>query len=133
MEKRKAITNLLRAVADAIDCLSDEELEAVLSTGSLRITTNGSDARGRISRPRKNRTENQSDVEALMADLARAESREEARNYLNSRQPSRTLLLAAAKSRSVHISREDKIPMIIEKLIANTVGSRLDAAAIRNS
>lgn len=128
--KNRVASAFLRALADAIDELHERELDALLR--GARIDT-------LIKSSAKNQRATSSDdpsvsqqAEVLMSNLTQASSRNEARNYLRMMKPSRRILVRLAQGRDVHVIKEDTIAVLIEKLVENVVGSRLDSAAIRN-
>lgn len=128
--KNRVSSTFLRSLADAIDALSEHELKALLTSAKLDTLLGPV-----LNSPRVKPVNDQALREqaySVMSTLAEASSREEAREYLAIAKPSRRLLIKAAQLRDVHVVKEDTVAVLIEKLVANVVGSRLDSAAIRN-
>jgi len=131
MGKKNRVTSMfLRALADAVDELSEKELERLLnSSGIGTLIKTGS------RKPQAVREEDYSlvhQVHDVMFNLSQTSSREEALRYLTQLRPSRRLLVMLANNRDVHVVKQDTIGILIEKIVANVVGSRLDSDAIRN-
>jgi hypothetical protein len=70
-------------------------------------------------------------AESLLNELVSAGTRDEAAEILAKWNPSRALILQAARIRELHIRKEDTNAALREKLVENIVGARLDSAAIR--
>jgi hypothetical protein len=134
MNKGQVISKLLRALADAIDGLDENELQAMLSHSGLRELVPATRQPAPRSRGcRSDPAEIQAQSRLIMENLTTMGSRTEALSFLNDLKPTRLVLLDAAKLRDVHIQKQDTNAVIMEKLVANVVGSRLDSAAIRGS
>ncbi|MEC3950833.1 hypothetical protein [Sphingobium sp. HWE2-09] len=132
IDKRRAAANYLRALADAVDALDTTELDALLNAGNLR-SLRAPPKKPRASNSRsKNQGDDQARADAVMDVLARSTTRAEAHAKLLELELTKAVLLKAAKSRAVHVVNKDSVAVIIDKLVANTVGSRLDSEAIRN-
>ena len=130
MSKRDISSKFLRALADAIDSLSEDEFRILLATAGLRQLVQSV---GR-SDPRTNANRDVLIFEAgsLLSILEEMESREKARDYLARNTPSRNVLIHAAKLRDMHVAKSDTISILVEKLVSNIVGAKLDSRAIRN-
>lgn len=128
MIKRAATVNYLRSLADLIEALSETEVEAVLTGAGLEHLARdnglqqpgGRDKRGSFAKAHE-----------LIGGLELCQSRETARGFLLDRRPSKSLLVQAADLRDIHITKADTIDTLIEKLISNVIGSKLDSEAIR--
>jgi hypothetical protein len=132
MNSGRVISEFLIAVARAVDGLSDKEVQELLGSagvsGLLRL-------RGRPKKPVRAQNIDGATIHTqavtLMEKLAHMGSREDATSYLIELAPNRRVLLQAAKLREVHVLKQDTNPVIMNKLVENVVGSRLDSAAIR--
>jgi hypothetical protein len=126
MNSGRVISEFLKAVARAVDGLSDEEVQQLLRSAGVRGLL-------KSRRGRSARSQNIDHAQAveLMEKLIHMPSREDATSYLRELAPNRLVLLEAAKLREVHVLKQDTNPVIINKLVENVVGSRLDSAAIR--
>jgi hypothetical protein len=130
MSKRDISSHFLRSLADAIDALSEQEFRTLLATAGLRRLVQ---AAGRSdSRTKANRENLIIEAQALLSRLHEMPSREQARSYLTSDTPSRNVLIHAAKLRDMHVAKSDTVSVLIEKLVSNVVGAKLDSYAIRN-
>src|SRR5437588_13080040 len=113
MNKGRAISEFLVALARHVERLTDEELEWLLKDAGL-----GGILRKQPTSRRTERVEQaevQSQAEALMRELANQTSRERAAGFLANLAPSRRVLIEAAKMRDVHIIRQDTVSTISEK------------------
>lgn len=129
MNKGAVISTFLRALANAVEAIPDGELDELLRRDGLR----GLLGRGR-KRPASSKTPKprpKEEAAALMAKLVLATTRNEAAAILERDPPTRNVLVEAAKTRNVHILKQDTNEVLRTKLIENVVGSRLDSAAIR--
>jgi hypothetical protein len=132
MNSGRVISEFLKAVARAVDGLSDAEVQQLLRSAGVRgVLRSG----GRSKNPTRSQNVNGAAIHAqaveLMETLIHMPSREDAASYLEELAPNRLVLLEAAKLREVHVLKQDTNPVIMNKLVENVVGSRLDSAAIR--
>jgi hypothetical protein len=131
MNKGRIISDFLLALARQVESLTDDELAGLLDDVSLgRILRQRPTSR---SRQRIKQGDVRSQAEALMGELARTSSRQEAAEFLAALAPSKYVLTEAAKMREVHVVKQDTLKTISEKLVENVVGSRLDSARIRGT
>jgi hypothetical protein len=132
MNSGRVISEFLKAVARAVDGLSDEEVQQLLRSAGVRGLLR---SEGRSKNPARSQNIDGAATHAqaveLMEKLVHMPSREDATSYLRELAPNRLVLLAAAKLREVHVLKQDTNPVIMNKLVENVVGSRLDSAAIR--
>ena len=133
MDKSEIVSRFLRALADAVDALDERELQGLLRSSKLDTLLPRSGSRGRSSRTktRPDPRETREIAQAMMRDLLVCESREDAQSFLDDFGATRAILVEAAKLRDVPVAKQDTVPFIKQKLVANAVGSRLDSAAIR--
>jgi hypothetical protein len=117
MSDPRAIVQRLRALVQVLDGLSDEQLAEVLLGASRREVV------GRRSLPAP-----VADLETLERSLTAAASREAARGVLLPLK--RDQLVGLARRLKVAAGSKDKVEVIRDKLVAATVGARLDAIAI---
>lgn len=130
MSKRDISSRFLRSLADAIDLLSEQEFRTLLATAGLRRLVQS--AGGSELRSNANREGQISEARSLLSILDEMRSREEARSFLMRDTPSRNVLIHAAKLRDMHVAKSDTVSVLIEKLVSNVVGAKLDSHAIRN-
>jgi hypothetical protein len=131
MNKGRAVSEFLVALARQVEHLTDEELDVMLKDAGLKGVFR---SQSKSPRPKSlSQMEVRCEAEALMQKLANQSSREGASALLATLAPSRRVLIEAAKMREVHIIREDTVITITAKLIENVVGSRLDSARIRGA
>jgi hypothetical protein len=71
------------------------------------------------------------EVEYLLEQLNKAATREAAFAVLEKLNLSRKELMAVARARSIHMTKDDDVRRIKEKLVEAAVGSRLNSLAIR--
>ncbi len=129
MNKGAVLSKLLRALADAVEALSDDEVEELLSRNGVGPLL----SRGRSwpASPKDEKQRPKEAAEALMNSLKSVTSRDAAAAVLEREHPTRAVLVEAAKIRNVHVLKQDTVDVLRIKLIENVVGSRLDSAAIR--
>lgn len=132
MTQRKKIVSsaLLRALADAIDELDEREFAGVLSAAGLqRLAQDPQTKRSNASRSVSKDEEMLANE--IMLNLTQTASREAAHELIKKYNPNRRVLVKLAKMRDVHIVKQDNGAIVVEKLVENIVGSRLDSEAIR--
>jgi hypothetical protein len=71
------------------------------------------------------------EVENYLDQLTMAQTREAASEIIDKLNFTRKELEALARTRSVHVTKDDNVQRIKEKLVEAIVGSRLNSLAIR--
>jgi hypothetical protein len=117
------IAQLLRQVADIIESMDAGEFQHFLASGKPVRTAKAS-ASKKIDERR---------IEEIVSRLQIARTREEGTSLLERQNLSRRELVAVANAQSVHVTTNDNIFRIIEKLVEAIIGSRLNSLAIRGS
>ena len=125
------IAELLRAVASVVESSDTFELKELIRELNKRSDTQFSSERPN-SKTSQDKLEKGRAVE-IIDDLQRSTTREEAASLLGSFKLSRRQLTDLARVRSVHVTKDDNIARIEEKLIEAVVGSRLNSEAIRGT
>jgi hypothetical protein len=72
-------------------------------------------------------------IEKVFLDLRRSENRDAGARILDTAGLSRKELELIARNRSIHVTKDDNIPRIKEKLVESIIGSRLNSRAIRGN
>jgi hypothetical protein len=126
----RRISELLRALADAVE-QSPSMLKEFLEDFSERFPA----ARPASIREQKiGRTDAEKrKAEEIIVVLQSSKTRDEARSRLQKYKLSRRELVEVARSRSVHITKDDSLSRIEEKLVEAVLGSRLNSEAIRGT
>lgn len=130
---KPAVTaNFLRAMADAVDGLSEKELVTLLNgVGLSRLVANPRATKLKSSPSLMDKQKVEQEAEKLLADLSLCDSRAEAFDKVSQASPTKRVLLEAARRLDLYTDKSDRNGDIIDRLIAHTIGSRLDMAAIR--
>jgi hypothetical protein len=126
-EARK-LAELLHAMATAVENSREPELKEF--TRALNRYLNANRYPDKADKPRRGAVR-QPQIMDLLAQLQTLRNREEAATILRRHKLTRRELLEMARSRSVHVAKEDNISRIEEKLVEAIVGSRLSSEAIR--
>jgi hypothetical protein len=124
--KLSNFAKFLRQVADLVEEFGDDGFEEVVAQLSS-IRKNAS-----LRSPRSVTGKNDEYVASLIIrGLENSTSREQGHSFLADVSSSRDQLLAAARLRSIHITKEDNLSRIREKLVESIIGARLSSRAIR--
>lgn len=124
------LARILRKVAAAIEKSNvaewddfDIEIRPRKSSAKLAVDQEGqSNRRPKIS---------PNEVDYLLQQLNKSTTREAASEVLEKLNLTRKELVAVARPRNVHVTKDDDVQRIKEKLIEAAVGSRLNSLAIR--
>jgi hypothetical protein len=129
--ERALLVRMLRRMAEVFEAMDDAELECFFG---------GLQSRGRTSKVGGSRraaaTEPLTEKDLFQANdivhrLQQARTRDEGTSILVDLNLTKRELVAIARARSVHITKEDNIRRIEEKLVEALIGSRLNSQAIR--
>jgi hypothetical protein len=125
------IADILEALAKAIRSADSSQLTAIRRRiAGLRSATKAPSSKGRGgTAPKIDRKRVTSTHKRLVA----ARSREEGLNLLQTESLSRVELVALAREGNVHVTKEDGVNRIEEKLVEALIGSRLSSEAIRGN
>ena len=119
---KSEISRVLRAVSALLDELSQAELEA-LSAGRGRLHFVFNDAEHRV------KPQHSEGIGAMVADLAKCTSREEAQRVLGAVE-SKDRLISLAKAMKVHTVKNDRREDVESKIINFAIGGRLRSEAL---
>ena len=125
--KREEFTGLLRAVADALERMSDKDYRDLLrGDGHLEYLPAGS------SKPQggSNREDRAKYPDNLPEQLQAATSREQGREMLSSL--GKDALVSLARHFTIRVSKGARQDEVIEKIVGSVVGARLKTEAIRD-
>jgi hypothetical protein len=128
--RRATLVHILRRIADAIersDVPEWEDFDIELKPKNMRSKLQH-DHEARSNRKIGIRSD---EVEDLLDQLMKAPTREAAFEILERLNFTRKELEALARPRSVHVTKDDNVQRIREKLVEAIVGSRLNSLAIR--
>jgi hypothetical protein len=125
-----SISQLLRRIADAIETMTEEELNRFLAALPSGKRSTKSSARVPLNAD-KIRNFSSAQLQAIVHQLEQASTREEGAKFLYELNLSRSDLATIARVRNVHVTKYDNVPRIIEKLVETVIGSRLNSRAIR--
>jgi hypothetical protein len=128
--RRALLADILRKIADAIEKSSVDELE------DFDVELTPKKMRHRALNEHESRANKKADLapkeaESLLDELMKSATREAASDILDKLDLTRKELVDLARPRSVHVTKDDNVKRIKEKLIEAIVGSRLNSLAIR--
>jgi hypothetical protein len=119
------IARLLRRIADAVERMSDTELDKFI------YGLGAPSPKRRLPQTRKTKSVSQNELEGVVAELHQFSTREEALDLLDRLRWSREELATLARRLNIHTTKDDNVGRIKEKLVEAVIGSRLSSAAIR--
>lgn len=125
------LAKILRRIADAVDRLDEVQLDSFLS--NLNRKDNFSEASKRKTTKNVHAKLDPVALEQVLGQLSALTTRASGGELLERLELSRKELEALAKLRSIHVTKNDDLPRIKEKLIEGTIGARLSSRAIRGS
>jgi hypothetical protein len=127
MEKSDLLRKVFENVAREIAALSEEDLRKLAGNDyslNLRVVRTRSKAADAGEVPPE-------DHKALIADLEKAENREDGIQVLEDALPSKRETEAFAKFLDISVLKQDKLSSIREKIVEATIGARLRSQAIQ--
>lgn len=127
MDKNKLV-RAIRLLASTIETMSDAEIDAFFAGMAAGELQAAKPAARRSKRPGKT---DLGEVDEMIANLQSANSREAAASYLGNLRLTRRDLTAMARRAHVHITKEDNVEQVEQKLVEALVGARLNSLAIR--
>jgi hypothetical protein len=130
--QREALARILRKIAAAI------EKSNVAEWDDFDIELRPRNARAKLTRDHEGQSNRKpkispQEVEYLLEQLNRVSTREAASELLERLNLTRKELIAVARPRNVHVTKDDNVQKIKEKLVESVVGSRLNSLAIRGT
>lgn len=118
----RQVAELLRAIATAIE--NGVDLTSIALDLAGRHSTETKSVRSDIAQKR---------IAEIIQLLQRSKTREEAISIIRNQKLARRDLIEIARFCSAHVTKDDKVSRIEEKLVEAIVGSRLNSEAIRGS
>jgi hypothetical protein len=129
---QEKIAKLLRALAECVEKSSSDYLEALVSgRARLIIAEEGSKSVSAAESKRSRPTHSDDDLKILSERLFSLMSREEGAELLDAAHLTRHNLEALARSIDLPVRKEDNIERLRDRIIAATIGARLNSQAIR--
>lgn len=119
------LAQLLRAMANSIEKLDEAQIDEFI-TGLKRPRLLGRD-----SVRKKHSKVDPLELERILAQLNEFKTRDEGWKLLDDLDLSRKELERLARMRDIHVSKDDNVPKIKEKVVEVIIGSRLSSLAIR--
>jgi hypothetical protein len=127
----ETLARVLRSLATAVERMTPMELEALpKQLAALRSVGDSFAGNARRPRPKAEKLD-YGEVERLLSELRNAVSREQGYELLERFDLSRRELTTLARRGSVHVTKNDDISRIREKLVESLIGARLSSIAIR--
>lgn len=129
MTLKREIAALFSALVDTLNGMSDEEFAMLLRReGKLQFAPNGRQRQGKAKG-----LENSPDIKKVAERLLTVTTREAAQEILTSSPKSgrKIYLTKVARMLGVHVTKQDNIDRIAEKLVESVVGSKIRSDAIR--
>jgi hypothetical protein len=124
----KQLSRVFRALARAIEELDDEQVEIFIS--SLTQLAPGSLPRKQPTRASHSKVDRFA-LDEVLRKLSEFSTRQEGLEFIGQMDLRRKELEMLAKLRSIHVTKEDTVERIREKLVEALIGARLNSQAIR--
>jgi len=124
---------LLRAIASAVEKLEEPQIDEFIADLG-RGRHGGHELTSRRIAPKNRHTKvDPVELETMMQRLNESLSRDEGYKLLDDFDLSRKELEKLARIRNIHLTKDDNVTKIKEKLIEIVIGSRLSSRAIRGN
>lgn len=124
----KTVARFLKLAGEMVELLTDDQLKDFMKTMPRKAVAVRSPVTRLLKEPLSEK-----ELQELERELDKSSSRENAMELLLSRSLSRQDLVALGKKRSAHITKQDQVSHIREKLVEAFVGARLSSNAIRGN
>jgi hypothetical protein len=124
------LAQLLRAIASSIEKLEETQLDEFIGNIKRHRPAEKSPTEKSIVK-KKHAKVDPADLDRIMMQLNESMTRDEGATLLDRLDLSRKELERLARLRDIHVSKDDNITKIKEKLVEVTIGSRLSSRAIR--
>lgn len=126
MKKPNRPGALLRIVADLLDRVSPDDMDALLD-GRSRLEVSG-----RVTQPKSHRPKEKIANTSAVIDLLRdAQTRERATAVLEAEGITKVMLEAVARELDLPVLRSDTVDRLRQKIVEAAVGYRINSEAIR--
>jgi hypothetical protein len=119
------LAQLLRAIADSIEKLDETQLNEFIADLKRPRPS------GKSAAKKKHSKVDPVELEKVLAQLNELATRDEGARLLDDLDLSRKELERLARLRDIHVSKDDNVPRIKEKVVEVVIGSRLSSRAIR--
>lgn len=126
MKKPNRPGALLRLIADLLDRLSPDEVDALLD-GRSRLEVSGRATQSKSHRPKVKIA----DTSAAIDLLREAQTREQAMAVLEAEGITKVVLEAVARALDLPVLRSDSVDRLRQKIVEAAVGYRINSEAIR--
>lgn len=123
------IAQILRRLAKIVEGMDPSEIQEFLH--SLEVQNPSAKSRDTERRPKSGKSQLHVGTNEILSRLQTAPDRETGASLLRELSLTKRDLLDLARSRSVHITKEDSLRRIEEKLVEAIIGSKLNSQAIR--
>lgn len=129
--KGKQFAHFLRAIAQAVENADDSQIDNFIASLS-HLAPN--EAGPKRTNPKPHRQDiDEASLHETLERIGLLSSREEGLQLLEQLDFRRKELLALAKLRDVHTSKDDSVLRLREKLVERLIGARLNSQAIRGT
>jgi hypothetical protein len=125
------LANLLRAIASSIEKLDETQLDEFIINLKRHRLADKSLPTARSVAKKKHAKVDPAELDRILIQLNELITRDEGANLLDRLDLSRKELERLARLRDIHVSKDDNITKIKEKLVEVIIGSRLSSRAIR--
>jgi hypothetical protein len=130
MNNKLVISNVLNAILDSINNLSDDELDKI-SLGNFQIELKFGKEKQKKNEEKQSPNLDQNTFDLVIEKLNEATSREEGIMILESHISLKPQLESFAKKIDVAVMKSDKVDKIKNSIVDATVGARLRSNAIQ--
>ena len=121
---------LLRRLADAIEGLSSEDIDAVVS-GDAEIRVQRARSRSRRAVVKSRKTGSDQPCRELVEALRVLSDREAGVSLLRSRCPTKVSIEQLARFLDLPVTRDDTTGTLVERVVESEIGSRLRSEAVQ--
>lgn len=125
MKKSEGFGTLLRRIADVLDRLSPDEVDALLE-GRSRLEV----SRSLHSKPKRPKAK-PIDPSVVISRLQETQTREQAMTLLEAEGITKVMLEAIARALDLPVLRSDTVDRLRQKIVEAAVGYRINSEAIR--
>ncbi len=125
------LAQLLRAMASSIEKLDEHQLDEFIANLRRQRFADKPSATEKTVAKKKHAKVDPAELDRIIAQLNELRTRDEGARLLDRLDLSRKELERLAKLRDIHVSKDDNVSKIKEKLVEVIIGSRLSSQAIR--
>jgi ribulose bisphosphate carboxylase small subunit len=131
-QKSKAISNLLKNIADKIENLNNEQIK-MLENNKFDIYVEFNDSPSHTKYSDFNKKLTTHDLNDIIGKLNSIKTREEGHKYIDELNLSKNKLIDVARFLDIPVQQKENMQIISDKIIENTIGYKLRSQAIQGT